>query len=349
MRIGIVGATGAVGREMISILETRKFPITEWIPFGSSRSEGTAVTLRGLTRKVEKLSEKRLAETDIVFFDASDAVSAEWVPIALKSGTIVVDNSATFRLDPKVVLGVPEVNGETLVERFRAGDRLFAGPNCTTVPLTLVLKALQNLTPIKRIVVSTYQSVSGAGTLAIDELVDGTAAKIAGKPFNYEQFAHPMAFNLIPHIGSFGDDGYTSEERKVISESRKILGNENLKIAVTAVRVPTLRCHGESISIEFSSEIDLNRVNTALQNFPGIQVLDSPKEKKYPLNISNEEKGVPGGTGADPVFVGRVRRDPSVDHGIQLWLISDNLRKGAALNAIQIAETFFPHLRGSQL
>jgi aspartate-semialdehyde dehydrogenase len=342
MKIGIVGATGAVGQEMISILEERKFPVTDWVPFGSARSEGKSLSLLGLERKVRVLSAESLTGCEVIFFDAGDHISAEWVPVALKSGALVVDSSATYRLDPSVVLAVPEVNGKEILEKFKTGSRLFAGPNCTTVPLTMVLRALENLSPLKRAVISTYQSVSGAGALAIDELIEGTSAKIAGKPFVYEQFAHPIAFNCIPHIGSFGDDGYTSEERKVLLETRKILGRPELKMAVTAIRVPTVRCHGESVTLEFLNEISVNDAKSALNAFPGIQLLDSPEEKKYPLND-------PHGTGKDPVFVGRVRKDPSVDHGIQLWLISDNLRKGAALNAIQIAETLLPLIRSSSL
>lgn len=340
MNIGIVGASGAVGKELIQILEERKFPFSyekgdQVFLYSSQRSSGNEVMFFNKKNKLQILSSESLLKNfkkgDFLFLDASDAVSRDWVPIALKSGVTIIDNSATFRLSPDTMLCVPEVNGDEMKRRYQLGERLFSGPNCTTVPLTMVLKALSTLSELKRVVVSTYQSVSGAGLLAIDELRNGTKSYLENQNFIYQQFAHPMAFNCLPQIGSFLEDDSTSEETKVILESRKILSLPNLKMAVTAIRVPTFRCHGESVNVEFESNVNVEEIKEKLKHFSGIELLDSPKEKKYPLNSI--------GTNKDPVYVGRLRRDLSVESGVQFWLISDNLRKGAALNAVQMAET----------
>jgi aspartate-semialdehyde dehydrogenase len=334
-RVAVVGATGAVGRQLLAILAERKFPVGELVPFASARSEGKSVWFAGKSYPCQVMKKGCFEGIQIAFFDASDAVSKEWVPQAAESGTWVVDNSAQFRLDEDMLLLVPEVNGELLEKRLAQTkitprERILAGPNCSTVQLVVAMKPIRDRWGIKRIVVSTYQSTSGAGSAAMDELRDHTGAYLAGKPTEPKAFAHPIAFNCIPQIGGFYPDDYTSEESKMIAESRKILGMPGLRMSATAVRVPTLACHGESVNVECEKPFDINEVRKALAAQPGVIVEDDPAKKHYPLGIR--------AAGRDPVFVGRLRKDPSVEHGLNLWVVSDNLRKGAALNAIQIGE-----------
>ena len=332
LTVAVVGATGAVGKEMLDCLENRKFPFADLRLFASPNSVGKELKCAGKTWQVAKLEKGCFAGVDFAFFDASDEISKEWVKEAAGAGAIVVDNSATYRMDPATALVVPEVNGGTLKEFSKPGS-VIAGPNCTTAQLVVALKPLHDRYGLKRVIVSTYQAVSGAGAAAVEELRTQTADVLAGRPAKAVKLKHPIAFNCIPQIGSFlsgADEGTTSEEQKVIRETRKILGLPELAVACTAIRVPTAACHAESVNAEFERKPDPAEARALLAKFPGIELMDSPGDGKYPMNLH--------GAGRDPVYVGRVRKDPSHEFGLQFWVVADNLRKGAALNAIQIAE-----------
>ncbi len=332
LTVAVVGATGAVGKEMLDALETRRFPYAELRLFASPRSVGHALECGGKTWKCEKLAKGCFAGVDFAFFDASDEISKEWVGEARTAGACVIDNSNTYRMDPAVSLVVPEINGHLLKSGPAAGA-LFAGPNCTTAQLVMALKPLHDAFGLRRVIVSTYQSVSGAGAAAIAELRSQTGDVLAGREAKAVKLKHPIAFNCIPQIGGFltgADEGSTSEEKKVILETRKILGLPNLAVACTAIRVPTVACHAESVNAEFERKPDLAEARRVLEKFPGVELMDDPAGSKYPMNLH--------GAGHDPVYVGRVRADPSHPNGLQFWVVADNLRKGAALNAIQIAE-----------
>lgn len=334
LKIAIVGATGAVGKEMTDLLEERNFPFSELKCFASARSEGLEIECAGKKWKCEVLKSGCFDGVDFAFFDASDEVSKSWVGEARKAGACVIDNSGSFRMSKDVALVVPEVNGKEL-EGTRSDPKgsLIAGPNCTTVQLVMALKPLHDAYGLERVIVSTYQAVSGAGSAAVGELKSQTSEVLAGREPKAVHLKHPIAFNCIPQIGSFlpgEDEGVTSEEKKVILETRKILGIPGLRVACTAVRVPTVSSHAESVLCEFKKVPDLNEVRKLLGNFPGVEVVDAPKDSVYPMNRMSARK--------DAVYVGRIRKDPTSDHGLQFWVVSDNLRKGAALNAIQIAE-----------
>lgn len=336
LKIAVVGATGAVGKEMTDLLEKRQFPFSELLLFSSPRSLGREISCAGKKWKVQTLTKDSFAGVDYAFFDASDEISKEWVPIARAAGVCVIDSSGTYRMQADIPLIVPEVNGHILKELKDSGKiagALLSGPNCTTVQLVMALKPLHDRFGLERVIVSTYQSVSGAGAAAMEELSSQTSTVLSGGKAVASVLKHPIAFNCIPQIGSFlfGDDeGSTSEEKKVILETRKILGLPNLQVACTAIRVPTLACHAESVLCEFSKTPDVEGARAALRSFSGVTLSDSPKDLAYPMNISNAR--------GDAVDVGRIRRDPSSSRGLQFWVVSDNLRKGAALNAIQIAE-----------
>ena len=359
LTIAVVGATGAVGREFFSILKQRDYHLAgqrveRVLAFASPRSEGMKISLEGMSSYAleetvcQVLKPGCFQGVDYAFFDASDAVSKEWVPEAARNGAWVIDSSGYFRMDPEVVLGVPEVNGDAIVAQAARGSRIFAGPNCSTVQLVVALKPIADRWGLKRVVMSSYQSVSGAGLLASAELKEQTATKLGfiEKKLHKEKpvFPHEIAFNCIPQIGSFiteGDDAdYTSEESKIMAESRKILALPHLKISATAIRVPTLSSHSESVNIETERDFEIPDVRAALAEHPGIRVIDNPVQKQYPLNTL--------ASGCDTVDVGRIRRDFSVEKGLNLWIVSDNLRKGAALNALQIAECVI-HYRDSVL
>ncbi len=325
-RIGVVGATGAVGTRLLSILEQRGFVASELRLFASARSIGKKVLSQGREWSCQVLAPGCFEGLDWVFFDASDEISREWVPQALASRCIVIDNSAVYRMDPAVPLVVPEVNGDLAIRAIRGGQRLLAGPNCSTVQLTAALAPLSRRYGLKRVVVSTYQSVSGAGSAAMDEL----SAQMQGSR-DRSIFPHPIAGNLIPRIGKPGEDGFTSEEQKLMQESRKILGLPGLPIVATAVRVPTYISHAESVFVELGSPFELAEIGSAWNSCPGIEWVDDPARDLYPTNETT--------AGRDAVSIGRLRRDPSVENGLCFWVVSDNLRKGAALNAVQIAET----------
>ncbi|MBS1963771.1 MAG: aspartate-semialdehyde dehydrogenase [Bdellovibrionales bacterium] len=328
LTIAVVGATGAVGKEMLAALESRRFPFAELRLFASERSVGKSLACAGKSWTCAKLAKGAFQGVDFAFFDASDEVSREWVKEARDAGAIVIDNSGTFRMHPEVTLAVPEVNGARLKDL--GPGALVAGPNCTTAQLVVALKPLHDRYGLKRVIVSTYQSVSGAGAAAIEELRSQTGDVLAGREARAAKLKYPIAFNLIPQIGGFlsgADEGTTSEEKKVIEETRKILELPNLAVACTAIRVPTVACHAESVNAEFERAPDPAEARRLLEKFPGVEVIDLPE---YPMNLH--------GAGRDPVYVGRIRKDPSHPNGLQFWVVADNLRKGAALNAIQIAE-----------
>jgi aspartate-semialdehyde dehydrogenase len=352
MKIAIVGVTGAVGKELVSILQERRFPVTELVPFASSRSEGKLISVFGRSYPCQVLKPGCFDGVQIAFFDASDSVSEMWVPEAVRAGAWVIDNSATFRLNPDSLLVVPEVNGHRLTKRLRDGitessllSRVVSGPNCSTVQLVMALKPLDDRFKLRRVIVSSYQSTSGAGVAAQDELKSQTMDFLNGGRIEPRHFKHQIAFNCIPQIGSFGSDGFTSEERKIQEETRVILGLPDLRINATAVRVPTLNCHGEVVAAEFERPFGVDDARTALSSFPGVQVLDEPSTSVYPLALVEESAPFEAATGRDDVYVGRIRRDPSIESGLNFWIVSDNLRKGAALNAIQIGEIILSHTR----
>ncbi len=328
-RVAVVGATGAVGREMIKVLEEREFPIAELRLFASARSAGEELLFRGRTIDVEVLGEDSAGDLDIVLFSAGGAISREFAPLFAAAGAVVIDNSSAWRMDPEVPLVVPEVNADAITQATE-GRRIIANPNCSTIQMVVALAPLAEAFGLRRVVVSTYQSVSGAGQKGIQELSGQVVAMFNQKDRVVEKFPHPIAFNCIPAIGPFRADGYSQEEWKLVEESRKILGRPDLKVTPTAVRVPTFACHGESIVAELDKPVTAATVRRELKVADGVVVRDNPGDEEYPLGLDL--------AGTDEVFVGRIRRDPFDDHSVAMWVVADNLRKGAAVNAVQIAE-----------
>ena len=324
--VAVVGATGAVGEEMRLVLEQRKFPVEKLILFASARSAGKEYEFKGEKVIVQELKDDSFGGIDIALFSGGDEVSKHFAPLAVQQGTIVIDNGKYFRMDPDVPLVVPEVNSDDL--KWHKG--LIANPNCSTIQMVVALKPIYDEAGIERVVVATYQSVSGTGKEAIEELKNQTASIANGREFEINVYPYQMAFNLLPHIGSFVENGYTTEEMKMLNETRKILGDENIRVAATTVRVPVYRAHSEVVHIETKKKISVQRTREILDAFPGIKVIDNPEKLEYPLPLFAE--------GEDEVFVGRIREDISTENGLVMWIVSDNLRKGAALNAVQIAE-----------
>ncbi len=324
--VAIAGATGAVGREMIEILEERDFPVSSLVPLASERSEGERLEFHGKNWTVSKLAKDSFDGVDIALFSAGGDRSREFAPAAVKAGAVVIDNSSAFRMDTQVPLVVPEVNPEAL----KRHSGIIANPNCSTIGLVVALKPLHDAAKIKRIVVTTFQSVSGTGKKAMDELAGQTIALMNFKDVERTVYPHQIAFNCLPHIDSFLENGYTKEEMKMVNETRKILEDDAIGVTATAVRVPVFRCHAEAINIETAKKIGSNEARAILSKAPGVIVYDDPSRNIYPLQIDV--------SGKDEVYVGRVREDETVMNGLNLWIVSDNLRKGAALNAVQIAE-----------
>jgi len=324
--VAIAGATGAVGREMIEILEERNFPLSEIVPLASERSEGERVQINGKSVVVRKLLKDSFLGVDIAFFSAGAERSLEFAPAAVRSGAVVIDNSSAFRMDPKVPLVVPEVNAHTIAKH----TGIIANPNCAAIIMVLALKPIHDAVTIKRIVVTTFQSVSGTGKNAIDELAGQTVALLNFQDIKKEVYPHQIAFNCLPHIDSFLDNGYTKEEMKMVNETKKIMGDDSIRVTATTVRVPVFRGHSESVNIETEKNISANEVRAILSGAPGVIVYDDPKKNLYPLAID--------AAGKDEIYVGRIREDGSIPNGINMWIVADNLRKGAALNAVQIAE-----------
>jgi len=324
--VAVVGATGVVGEEMRLVIEERKFPVEKLSLFASGRSAGRAYQFNEEKILVQELKEDSFSGIDIALFSAGDEVSARFAPLAVKQGTIVIDNCKYFRMDPNVPLVVPEVNPGDL--KWHKG--LIANPNCSTIQMVVALKPIYDEVGIERVVVATYQSVSGTGKEAIVELKNQTVSIAKDEECEIEVYPYQIAYNVIPHIGSFMENGYTTEEMKMLNETRKILGDKNIRVVATTVRVPVYRAHSEVIHIETKKKISLQRTREILSAFPGIKVIDNPEKLEYPLPLFAE--------GKDEVFVGRIREDISVENGLVMWVVSDNLRKGAALNAVQIAE-----------
>ena len=321
VNLAVVGATGMVGRTFLKVLKERNFPINNLYLMASKRSAGTTLEYDGKEYVVEELTEHSFDKPiDIALFSAGGSTSEKFAPIAASHGVIVVDNSAQWRQDPKVPLVVPECNPEDL--SWNSG--IIANPNCSTIQAVAVLKPLDDKYKIKRVVYSTYQAVSGAGVAGWKDLEDGLKGEAPKK------FPHPIAGNCLPHIDVFMDNGYTKEEMKMIWETRKILHDPDLKVTATTVRVPVFNSHSESINVEFENPVDVEEVKKILSEAPGVVVVDDPAHDSYPLALD--------AAGTDDVYVGRIRRDESVDNGINLWVVADNIRKGAATNAVQIAQ-----------
>ena len=326
--VAVVGATGAVGEQMRVVLEEREFPVGELRLLASERSAGQFLPFQQKQIRVEVLTEDSFEDIDIGLFSAGASVSAKFAPIAVQAGAVVVDNTSCFRMEPDVPLVVPEVNAKEIARYTARG--IIANPNCSTIQMVVALKPIHDAAGIKRVVVSTYQSVSGAGRKAMEELSHQVAALFSGKEIEKEKFPHQIAFNCIPHIDAFVENGYTKEEMKLINETRKILGEPSLPVTATTVRVPVFCSHSESINVEIERKLTAQQAKALLREAPGIIVADDPKSDVYPMAID--------AVGTDAILVGRIREDDSIANGLNLWVVADNLRKGAALNAVQIAE-----------
>jgi aspartate-semialdehyde dehydrogenase len=326
--VAVVGATGAVGEQMREVLEERAFPVKNLRLLASERSAGQFLPFGGRQLRVGVLDENSFENIDIALFSAGGSISAKFAPAAIAAGAVVVDNTAYFRMDPEVPLVVPEVNANVIGD-YR-DRRIVANPNCSTIQMVVALKPIHDAARIKRIVVSTYQSVSGAGRRAMEELSQQVGALFNGRELKKEKFPHQIAFNCIPHIDVFLEGGYTKEEWKMIHETRKIFNEPALPVTATTVRVPVFCGHSESINVETEKKITAAQAKALLREAPGVIVADEPENNVYPLAID--------ATGKDATYVGRIREDDSVANGLNLWVVADNLRKGAALNAVQIAE-----------
>ena len=324
--VALVGATGIVGQEFLRILRSRPFPIRELRLLASKRSAGRRITVGEQEIEVEETTSRSFSGADLVFISASDEASRDFAPLAVKAGAVAIDDSGVWRMEPDVPLVVPEVNGDDV-----AGHKgILSIPNCSTTPLVMALWPLHKVNPIERVTVATYQSVSGSGQAAVHELVEQTRRVLENQRPSPHVFPHQIAFNLLPEIGSFKDDGYTSEEWKMAAETRKIMHEPELPLSATCVRVPVYIGHSEAVHIDFERPMDPQKARDLLRDAPGIVVQDDPSVSVYPQPWSS--------TGRDEVFVGRIRQDPFNPKSLALWLVSDNLRKGAALNAFQIAE-----------
>lgn len=324
--VAVVGATGAVGREMVEVLQERKFPVKELRLFASERTAGETLTFQDRSLTVQLLTKDAFAGVDIALFSAGEEVSREYAPVAVAAGAVVIDNSAEWRMNPDVPLVVPEVNPDAALRHHG----IIANPNCSTIQMVVALKPLHDAARIKRIVMSSYQSVSGTGKEAMDELMDQTQALLSFQEAVSHVYPFQIAFNLLPQIGSFDAQGNSSEETKLVNETRKIMEDDRIRISATTVRVPVFRAHSESVNIETERKLSANEARALLATAPGVMVFDDPQRKVYPMPLEV--------SGTDEVYVGRIREDPSVESGLNLWIVADNLRKGAALNAVQIAE-----------
>lgn len=330
VNVAVVGVTGAVGTEMLRVLERRNFPVDELRPLASSRSAGKNVIFRGKEVPIQELTVDSFEDMNIGLFSAGGSISRKFVPYAIEKNCVVVDNTSAFRMDKGVPLVVPEVNADKIPEH----NGIIANPNCSTIQLVLVLKPIHDTVKIKRVVVSTYQAVSGAGLKALDELKKESKHILADKgKFNHSIFPHQIAFNVLPQIpqsNAFLPNGYTEEEMKMINETRKILDDYSFRITTTTVRVPVFRGHSESVNIETEEKLSADQARVLLSKAEGVIVLDDPSNQIYPMASD--------AAGKDETFVGRIREDHSVENGLNMWIVSDNLLKGAALNAVQIAE-----------
>jgi len=321
MKIAVVGATGMVGRTMMKVLEERHFPLTQMIPAASERSAGKEITFSGKSVKVVTVKEAVDANPEFAIFSAGASTSKEWAPVFAKNGTVVIDNSSAWRMYKEVPLIVPEINSHVL----KKGDRIIANPNCSTIQMVMALAPLHRKYKIKRLVVATYQSVTGTGVKAVQQMENerkGIKDEMA--------YAHPIDLNCFPHGGTFQPDGYTTEEQKLIDETRKILEDQTIMVTATVVRIPVVGGHSEAVNVEFENEFDIEEVRSLIGGFPGNVIYDDPAGNIYPMPLTAHNR--------DEVFVGRIRRDLSKEKCLNLWIVSDNIRKGAATNAVQIAE-----------
>ncbi|MBE7382935.1 MAG: aspartate-semialdehyde dehydrogenase [Leptolyngbya sp. SIO1E4] len=325
-RVAIVGATGAVGTELISLLEERHFPVSELKLLASPRSAGKGLLFRNQTVEVHPLGDRVFEDVDIVLASAGAGISRDWAPKAAAAGAVVIDNSSAFRMDPETPLVVPEVNPQAAAQH----QGIIANPNCTTILLAIAIWPLHQVHPIQRIVVSTYQSASGAGAQAMEEVKAQAAAILNGTEPKTEAFPYPLAFNLFPHNSPLNDIGYCQEEMKMVNETRKIFGVSDLRITATCIRVPVLRAHSESINLEFETPFSGEQARSILSEAPGVRLVEDWQANYFPMPID--------ASGQDAVLVGRIRQDLSHPNALELWLSGDQIRKGAALNAVQIAE-----------
>jgi aspartate-semialdehyde dehydrogenase len=327
-KTAVVGATGLVGSEMIRVLVQRKFPVSEWRLFATKNSAGTVVELNGESIIVEDIAKADFSGIEVALFAGGEIASADFAPKFVDAGGVVIDNSAVFRMDPEIPLVVPEVNSHHLNNH----KGIIANPNCSTIQMVVVLKPIYDAVGIRRVVISTYQSVSGTGKAAVEELREQAMLSLKGETDRIKPsvYPHPIGFNLLPHIGSFQQDGYTSEEHKMIFETRKMLDDPGLAITATTVRVPTMIGHCETLNIETKKKTTPDTIRELLRNSPGVKLVDDPAKNLYPHTLMAAD--------TDDVFVGRIRKDLSSDNAIEMFIAADNLRKGAALNAVQIAE-----------
>lgn len=330
--VAIVGATGAVGQIVMDLLQKRRFPAKNFRFLASARSAGKPVSFNGQNHTLEELTMDVFENTDLVISSTPDDVAADFLPAAVDAGAKVIDESGYWRMNPEVALVVPEINPEAALN----AKGIIASPNCSTTQMVVAMKPLHDVSPIRRVIVSTYQAVSGAGLQGTTDLMEGTKAELSEKKYEYKVFSHPIAFNAIPQIGSVREDGYTSEELKMVYETRKIFNDNSIQVNATCVRIPVANCHSETITVETERPIDPEEARRLFEAFPGIEVLDNTSNGTYPLPSIC--------TGRDEVFVGRIRKDISNPNGLSFWCVSDNLRKGAATNAVQIAELLAANL-----
>jgi aspartate-semialdehyde dehydrogenase len=326
--VAVVGATGAVGNEMIKILEERNFPVNKLKLLASQRSFGKKLEFKGKQLPVEVLDENSFKGIKIGLFSAGGSISERFAPIAAEAGCVVIDNTSAFRMVPEIPLVVPEVNPEAM--KFYKNRGIIANPNCSTIQMVVALKPIHDIAKIKRVVVTTFQAVSGTGKKAVDELSQQIRELMNCQKPTLKVYPHQIAFNCIPQIDIFLDNDYTKEEMKMVNETKKLLNDSSIAVTATTVRVPVFYSHSESVNIETEKKITAEKVKRILSKAPGIKIIDNPKESKYPLAVH--------AAGKDETFVGRIREDESIPNGINMWVVSDNLRKGAALNAVQIAE-----------
>lgn len=326
MKIAVVGATGLVGTKMMQVLAERNFPVTELLPVASERSVGKLIDFNGKQFPVVSLDTAVAARPAIALFSAGGSVSKEWAPRFAEKGTVVIDNSSAWRMDPDKKLVVPEVNAQVLT----SADKIIANPNCSTIQMVVALKPLHDRYQIRRIVVSTYQSVTGTGVKAVEQLLSERNGTPAERAYPYQ-----IDLNLLPHIDVFTENGYTKEEMKMVLETKKIMGNDQIRVTATTVRVPVMGGHSESINVEFEQDFDLMEVRKLLSEAPGVVLQDDPSHLLYPMPLTAHDR--------DEVFVGRLRRDESQPNTLNMWVVADNLRKGAATNAVQIAEYLVGH------
>ncbi len=333
MKVAVVGATGLVGSKMLQVLAERNFPVTELIPVASEKSVGKQVEFKGKKYKVVSMMDAIAAKPAVAIFSAGGSTSLEWAPKFAEAGITVIDNSSAWRMDPAKPLIVPEINADILT----ANDKIIANPNCSTIQMVVALNPLYKKYGIKRIVVSTYQSVTGTGVKAVEQLRGERVKEVKGESSDYPMaYKYPIDLNVIPQIDVFLDNGYTKEEMKMVNETCKIMRNNSIRVTATTVRIPVMGGHSEAVNVEFDKDFDLDEVKTLLQSSPGVVVVDDTTRQQYPMPMDAHEK--------DDVFVGRLRRDESQPNTLNMWVVSDNLRKGAATNAVQIAE--YLHSKG---